>query len=110
MFLFPLWEIRTLKCEVVNFLKFKLTGVPIRWFIYLSVPILFVAHVPCTHVLNVHAHHDVTRFTGDVNHITMMSAAFAFHSCHVGMRWHDVIGVQVVGAPCHHASHHMGMT
>ena len=57
-----------------------------------------------------HAHHDVTIFAYDVKHVTMMSPAFVFHSCHVGMRWHDVIGVCIVGTPHHHGLHHMGMT
>ena len=32
-------------------------------------------------------------FTYNVNHVIMMSVAFALHSCHIGIRWHDVIGV-----------------
>ena len=59
---------------------------------------------------NAHVHRDVTRFTYDVNHIIMMSPEFAFHLCHIEMRWHDVIGVRIVGAPHHHGSHWMGMT
>ena len=62
------------------------------------------------HACNVRAHHDITRFTYDVNHVTMTSPAFAFHLCHIGMMWHDIIGVLVVGAPHHHGSHHKGMT
>ena len=27
------------------------------------------------------------------NHIIMMSLAFVFHLCHVGIRWHGIIGV-----------------
>ena len=109
MFSFAFWEIRALKCEVVSFLKFESAGVPIRLFKYLSVPILIIACVPCMHAHDAHAHPDVTKFTYDVNHITMTSPAFAFHSCHVEMRWHDIIGVCVVGTPCHHGSHHIGM-
>ena len=79
----------TLKCEEVNFLKFMSAGVPIR-------P-LKNTHFNCStcamHAHDVHAHHDITRFTYDANHVTMMSPAFAFHSCHVGLRWHDIIGV-----------------
>ena len=56
-----------------------------------------------------HAYHDVTRFAYDATHVTMTSPAFAFHSCHVGMMWHHVIGVHVVGTPCNHGSHYMGM-
>ena len=56
-----------------------------------------------------HARHDVTRFTYDANHVTMMSLAFTFHLCHVEMMWHDIIGVHIAGKPCHHGSHHMGM-
>ena len=110
MFSFAFWVIRTLKCEEVNLLKFKLTGIPIRPIKYLDTPILIIACVPCTCIHDVHAHRDVTRFAYDANHITMMSPAFAFHSCHLGMRWHDVIGVCVVGTPHHHGSHHMWMT
>ena len=110
MFLFAFLVIRTLKCKAVNFLEFKSAGIPVRPFAYLSMPILIIACAPymCTH--DVHAHHDVTRFTYDANHITMMSPAFAFHLCHVGMRWHDIISVHDGGTPCHHGSHHMGMT
>ena len=56
-----------------------------------------------------HVYHDVTGFTYDMNHITMTSPAFAFHSCHIGMRWHDIIGIHIVGGPHHHGSHCMGM-
>ena len=103
MFSFAFWVIRTLKCEAVNFVKFKSAGIPIRPFKYLDVPILIVARAPCTHAHDVHAQRDVTRFAYDANHVTMMSPAFAFHSCHVETRWHDVIGVHIVG------SHSMGM-
>ena len=37
-------------------------------------------------------------------------ASVRVHSCHVGMRWHDVISVRIVGAPRHYGSHPMGMT
>ena len=95
MFSFAFWVIRALKCEAVNFPKFELAGIPIRPFEYLDTPILIIARVPCTHACNAHAQHDITRFAYDVNHITMMSPGFVFHSCHVEMRWHDVIGVHV---------------
>ena len=52
----------------------------------------------------------ITRFTYDASHVTMTSPVFVFHSCHVETRWHDIIGVHVVGTPCHHGSHRMGMT
>ena len=110
MFSFAFWVIRALKCEAVNFPKFELAGVPIRPFEYLDMPILIIAHVPCMRVHNAHAQCDVTRFTYDANHITMISTAFMFHSCHIEMRWHDVIGVCLVGTPHHHGSHCMGMT
>ena len=45
-----------------------------------------------------------------MNHVTVTSPAFLFHSFHVEIRWHDVIGVRVVGTPCHHGSNRMGMT
>ena len=61
------------------------------------------------HARDAHAHHDVTRFTDDANHITMMSPAFMFHSCHVERRWHDIISVHIVGTQHHHGLHHMGM-
>ena len=76
---------------------FKLAGIPVRLFKYLDVPILFVAREPCMRTHDVHAQCDVTRFVYDANHVTMMSPAFAFHSCHVEMRWHDIIGVHIVG-------------
>ena len=95
MFSFAFWVIKALKCEAVNFLKFKLAGIPIRPFEYLSMPILIIACAPCMCACDTHGHHDVTKFTYDVNHITMTSPAFVFHSCHIGMRWHDIIGVHI---------------
>ena len=109
MFLFAFWVIRTLKYEAVNFHKFWSAGIPIRPFDYFSVAILIIAHAPCTCACNMHAHRDITRFAYDVNHITMMSPAFMFHSCHGGMRLHDVIGVHIVRTPCHHGLHCMRM-
>ena len=61
-------------------------------------------------VLDAHAHHDVTMFAYDANHVTMISPAFVFHLCHVRRRWHDIISICVVVTPHHHGSHHMGMT
>ena len=110
MFLFALWVIRILKCEAVNFLKFESAGIPVRPFEYLSVLILIIACAPCMHACDAHAHCDVTRFAYDANHVTMMSPAFVFYLCHVEIRWHDVIGVGIVGTPCPHGLHHMGMT
>ena len=110
MFSLAFWVIRTLICEAVNFPKFESAGVPVWLFEYLSMPLLIIAHVPCTHACNMHAHHDITRFTYDANHVTMTSPAFTFHSCHIGMRWHDIIGVCIVGTPHHHGLHLMGMT
>ena len=110
MFSLAFWVIRALKCEVVYFPKFESAGVPVRPFKYLDVPILIIACAPCSCMRDVHAQHDVTRFAYDANHVTMMSPAFTFHSCHAEMRWHDVIGVCIVGTPCHHGSHRMGMT
>ena len=49
----------------------------------------------CIHVCDVHARQDITRFTNKVNHVIMTSSAFTFHLCHIGMRWHDVIGVHI---------------
>ena len=72
-------------------------------------PILIIAFALCMRMCNVHAHHDITRFTYDANHVTMMSPVFAFHPCHMGMKWHDIIGVHIAGTPHHHGSHHMGM-
>ena len=96
MLLFAFWVIRALKCEVVNFVKFKSAGVPVRPFKYLDAPILSKARAPCTCAHDAHAHCDITRFTYDANHVTMMSPAFVFHLCHVETRWHDAIGVHIV--------------
>ena len=109
MFSFAFWVIRTLKCEVVNFLKFESAGILVRPFEYLRVPILIIACTPCMHMSDAHAHRDITRFTYDVNHVTMTSPAFMFHLCHIEMRWHDIISVHIIGTPHHHGSHHMGM-
>ena len=108
MFPFASWVIRTLKCEGINIPKVELTGIPVRPFECLRAPILIIACVPCMHVSNTHARCDVTRFTYDANHITITSPAFTFHSCHIEMRWHDMIGVCVVGTPHHHGLHRMG--
>ena len=110
MFSFAFWVIRALKCEEVNFVKFESAGVPVRLFEYLDMPILIIACAPCMHACKVHAHRDMTRFAYDANHVTMMSPAFVFRLCHVETRWHDVIGVHIVGTPHHHGLHHMGMT
>ena len=110
MFSCAFWVIRALKCEVVNFPKFKSAGIPIRLFKYLDAPILIIACVPCMRAHDAHAQHDITRFAYDANHVTMTSPAFTFHLCHVEMRWHDVIGVRVVGTPRYHGLHCMGMT
>ena len=110
MFSFAFWVIRTLKCEVVIFPKFQLAGVPARPFEYLDAPILIIARAPCSRARDVHAQRDVTRFASCVNHVIMTSPAFMFHSCHVRMRWHDVICVRVGGTPRHYGSHCMGMT
>ena len=90
--LFAFWVIRALKCEAVNFIKFESAGIPVRPIKCLDMPIL------------------ITWFTYDANHITMTSPAFAFHSCQIGRRWHDIISVCIVGTPHHHGLHHMGMT
>ena len=81
-------------------------------FEYLDVPILIIACAPCIRAHNVHAQHDVTRFAYDVNHVAMTSPTFAFHLCHVETRWHDVIGVHIVGTPSWFALHgdDVGMT
>ena len=110
MFLFAFWIIRALKCDAVNFPKFESAGIPDSLFEYLDMPISIIACAPCMHAHNVHAQHDITRFAYDANHITMMSPVFMFHSCHIETRWHDIIGVRVVGTPHHHGSHRMGMT
>ena len=110
MFSFAFWVIRALQCEVVNFLKFKVAGVPVRPIEYLDMPILIIACAPCMCMHDAHAHHDITKFTYDANHITMTSPAFAFHSCHIETRWHGITSVHIVGTPCHHGLHCMGMT
>ena len=109
MFLFAFWVFRALKCEAVNFVKFKLAGVPIRPFEYLDSPILIIACAPCMHMRDAHAYCDTTRFAYDANHVTITSPAFAFDSCHIERRWPDGISVHIVGTPCHDGSHHMGM-
>ena len=109
MFLFAFWVIKALQCGTVNFPKFKSAGIPVMPFEYLDVPILNIAHAPCTCASDVHAHCDIKRFAYDVNPITMTSPAFTFHTCHVQMRWHDINSVCIVGTPHHHGSHCMGM-
>ena len=71
-------------CEVVIFSKFELSFMHTRPLRYLDAPHLM--HMP-----------DVTSLGSHImqNNIIMMSLAFAFHSCHVGIMWHDVIGVHI---------------
>ena len=109
MFSFAFWVIRALKFEAVNFVKFESAGISVRPFEYLDTPILIIAHAPCTCMHDTHAQRDITRFAYDANHVTMMSPAFMFHLCRVEMRWHDIIGVCIVGTPRHHGLHRMGM-
>ena len=59
---------------------------------YLDMPYLFGVHVPCMCMHVAHARCDITRFAYNMNHIMMMSSVFMFHSCHIGMRWHDDVG------------------
>ena len=92
MFSSVFWGIRTLKCEAVYFLKFNSAGIPVRPFEYLGTLILITACAPCTCMHDAHVHCDVTRFTYDVSHVTMTSPAFTFHSCHIEIRWQDLIG------------------
>ena len=110
MFSFVFWVIGALKCGVVNFLKFESAVEPIRRFEYLSPPILIIACAPCTCVCDAHVYHDITMSAYDANHVTMTSPVFMLHSCHIEMRWHDVIGVCIVETPHHHGSHCMEMT
>ena len=110
MFSFAFWVIRTLKCGAVNFPKCQSAGVPVRPYGYLGAPILIIARAPCLRACGAHAQRDVTRFASCVNHVTMTSPAFAFHSCHVEMMWHDVTSVRILGTPRHYGSHRMGMT
>ena len=105
MFLFAFWVIRALKCVAVVFPKFESAGIPVRPFRYLDTSILIVARAPCLRARDAHAQRDMTRFASCVNHITMMSPAFTFHSCHVVLRWHDVISIRIVGTPRHYGSH-----
>ena len=77
MFSFAFWVIRTLKCEAVNFLKFESAGIPIRLFKYLDAPILIIAHTPCMHTCDVHAYHDITRFT--YHDVTSVHVPFVPH-------------------------------
>ena len=110
MFLFAFWVIRALKCEEVIFVKFESAGVSVRPFEYLHAPILILARALCMRTRDAHAQCDITTFASCANHVTMMSPTFAFHLCHIGMRWHDVISVCVVGTPRHYGLHRMGMT
>ena len=54
MFSFAFWVIRALKCEVVNFVKSKSAGIPVRPFEYLDVPILIIVHAPCMRLHDAH--------------------------------------------------------
>ena len=94
MFLF--WVFSTSECEAVIFAKFELACVHPRPLDYLDdALVLHRPHEPCMCTGIAHARHEITRFAYNVNHIIMMSLAFVFHSCHIGMRWHDIIGVHI---------------
>ena len=95
MFLFAFRVFNTKKCEAVIFTKFELACMYTRPLEYLDTIFLHRACAPCMLMHIVHPKHDVTRFTYNVNHVIMTSLSFAFHLCHVGMRWHDIIGVRV---------------
>ena len=85
MLSFAFWVIRTLKYKQDIFPKFESAGVHARPYEYLDAPILIIARAPCSRAHDAHTQRDVTRFASCVNHVTMTSPAFAFHSCHVGM-------------------------
>ena len=110
MISFAFWVIRTLNCEAVIFPKSQSAGVQARPYEYLGAPILVIARAPCMCACGAHAQRDVTRFASRVNHLTMTSPAFAFHSCHIEKMWHDVTSVRILGTPRHYGSHRMGMT
>ena len=93
MFLFAFWVFSTQKCEVVIFPKFDSACMSARPLRYLDMAFSIIAHAPCKCMHDAHAQCDITRFTYDANHVTTMSPAFTFQSRHVGMRWHDIIGV-----------------
>ena len=80
--------------ETVIFNKFGPACMHPRPLDYLDVLALYRAHVSCACPCIMHARHDTT-FAYNANHVIMMSSAFAFHSCHVGVRWHDIIGVHL---------------
>ena len=109
MFLFAFRVIGALKCEAVIFPKFESAGIPIRLFEYLDVffnysMCVMPARVRCTCLTSRHKvsimckprHHDVNSI-----HVPYVP---------LGMRWHDIIGVHVVGTPHHYGMHRMGMT
>ena len=97
MFSFAFWVISTHECEPVNFPEFELVGIPVRPFEYLGMPISLRACALCTCKHNMHAHHDITRFTYDASYVTVTSPAFVFHSFQIGMWWHGFISVHIVG-------------
>ena len=95
MFWLAFWVFSTQKCEAVIFAKLVLACMHARPLKYLDVLVFYRACASCMHAHIMHARHDITIFTYNVNHVIMTSSEFTFHSCHVGMRWHDVIGVYI---------------
>ena len=95
MFSFAFQVLSTGKCEAAIFAKFKSACMHTRPHRYLYTVYIFRGHVPCMCAHAAHARCDVTRFAKNVNHIIMTSSAFMFHLRHVGMMWHDVIGVHI---------------
>ena len=89
------WVFSTKTFGAVIFTVFVSPCMHTRSLEYLDTLVLHRACAPCTHACIAHARHDVTQFTYNVNHVITTPAAFVFHLCHVGIRWHDIIGVHI---------------
>ena len=99
MFLFATWVIRGLTCET-----FPSTTLACLHAMSVTLRIQElprdVCHV-CAHMLHIPSMTSLV-FAHNANQISMMSLGFVFHSHHVLLRWHDIIGVHIVRKPHRH--------
>ena len=91
MFPFAFWVIGTWVCEAV---KVGSACMHTSLLDYLGKPELLKECLPYACVSQM-PHVMLLGFAYNVNHVNMMSSGFEFHPCHVGLTWHDIIGVHI---------------
>ena len=85
---FAFWVFSTQILEAVIFAQFGLACRPLG---YLDV-LFYIDRMHHVHACVKNARCAITRFAYNASHIIMTSAVFAFYLCHIGMKWHDMIG------------------